>query len=104
MGAGIAACLFFSRAMTGRRLLAQLHPRHIRRWQWLALILLGIVLLVRSWLPEFFRQQIVTRIASATPAQVQLGDVDIDLLRSHVALQQLTFTLNGDTQPVLAIE
>lgn len=80
------------------------HPRHIRWWQWLALLLLGIGFVVRSWFPEFLRQQIVTQLASLTPAQVQLGDVDIDLLRGHIALQQLSFTLDGDTQPVLAID
>ena len=89
--------------MVGRGLLYQLHPRHVRWWQWLALVLLAIVLLVRSWLPEFLRRQIVAKIASTTPAHVQLADADINLLRGYLALQQLTFTLDGDTQPVLTI-
>ena len=90
--------------MVGRGLLHQLHPRHIRWWQWLALVLLGIVLVIRSWLPEFLRQQIVTQLASLTSAHVRLGDVDMHLLRGYVALQKLTFTLDDDTQPVLAID
>ena len=89
--------------MVGRGLLYQLHPRHVRWWQWLALVLLAIVLLVRSWLPEFLRRQIVAKIASTTPAHIQLADADINLLRGYLALQQLTFTLDGDTQPVLTI-
>ena len=90
--------------MTGRGLLHQLHPRHIRWWQWLVLVFLGVVFIVRVWLPEFLRQQIIVKLASVTSARVQLGDVDIDLFRGHAALQQIAFTLDGDSQPIVAID
>src|SRR5690242_2643234 len=90
--------------MTGRRLLRHLHPRHIRWWQWLTLVLLVIALLVRSWLPKLLHQQILTQLGTVTPAHVQLGDVDLDFLHTRVALHKLAFTLAGDTQPTLAVD
>lgn len=90
--------------MTGRGLLSQLHPRHIRWWQWLLLTFVGLFFFLRSWLPEFLRQQILAQLVAATPAHVQLRNVDLDLLNGRVMLQDLSFLLEGDSQPALVID
>lgn len=79
------------------------HPRRLRLWQWLTLFVVGLFIAVRFWLPGFLRQQITARLTAATSAQVQLGDVDLTLIRGRVAVKQLSLTLNGEEQPVILI-
>jgi hypothetical protein len=81
----------------------QFSLRNLRGWQWLMLLVLGVWVIVRTWLPGFIRQQVVTNLTATTTAQIVLGDVDLNLLRGRLALQQLSFTLAGEERPVLAI-
>lgn len=81
----------------------QFSLRNLRRWQWLILLIMGVWIIVRTWLPGFIRQQVVTNLTAITTAQIALGDVDLNLLRGRLALQQLSFTLAGEERPVLAI-
>jgi hypothetical protein len=67
------------------------------------LILAGIALLVRLWLPGFVRQQITANLTATATAHVGLADVDLNLLRGRLALQRLTLTLTGEEQPVIAV-
>lgn len=83
--------------------LRQLHPRHLRWWQWFLLTAVGLLFLLRSWLPGFLRQQILVQLASLTPAHVQLGDVDVDMLQGRIALQQLSLSLPDEPHPTLLI-
>src|SRR5687767_2692871 len=93
--------------MSVRKILAwfwrQFSLRNLRWWQWLLLLIVGVWVIVRTWLPGFIRQQIVTNLTAITPAQVALGDIDLNLLRGRLALQQLSFTLTGEERPVLVI-
>jgi len=77
--------------------------RNLRWWQWLLLVLVGVWFTVRLWLPGFIRQQVVANLTAITTAQVTLGDVDLNLLRGRLALQQLSFTLANEERPILAI-
>lgn len=93
--------------MTMRNILLWLQrhcsPRSLRWWQWLIFFVIGVWILGRSWLPGFIRQQIVTNLTAITTAQVTLGDVDLNLLRGYVDLQQLSFTLPEEQTPVFAV-
>lgn len=77
--------------------------RNLRWWQWILLSMVAVWVAVRLWLPGFLRQQIVTNLTAITTAQIVLGDVDLNLLRGRLVLQQLSFTLAGEERPVLAI-
>ncbi len=78
-------------------------PRSLRWWHWFIFLVIGVWILGRSWLPGFIRQQVVTNLTAMTTAQVTLGDVDLNLLRGYVALQQLSFTLPEEKTPVFAV-
>ncbi len=78
-------------------------PRSLRWWHWFIFFVIGVWILGRSWLPGFIRQQVVTNLTAMTTAQVTLGDVDLNLLRGYVALQQLSFTLPEGKTPVFAV-
>ncbi|MGE0824700.1 MAG: DUF748 domain-containing protein [Candidatus Binatia bacterium] len=77
--------------------------RRLRWWHWLLLMAISLALVIRFWLPSYLHQQIVAALVSATPARVDVGDVDLNLLLGHLSLQKLAFTVDGDEQPVLRI-
>ena len=81
----------------------QFSLRNLRWWQWLILLVMGVWVIVRTWLPGFIRQQVVTNLTAITTARVTLGDVDLNLLRGYIALQQLSFTLPEEKAPMLAV-
>ncbi|MSQ48250.1 MAG: DUF748 domain-containing protein [Deltaproteobacteria bacterium] len=81
----------------------QFSLRSLRWWQWLVLLVIGVWTLARTWLPGFIQRQVVTNLTALTTAQVTLGDVDLNLLRGRLELQQLSFTLAGEEHPALAI-
>lgn len=94
--------------MPAREALAQFfryfHPRRLLLWQWLILFVVGLLVAVRLWLPEFLRQQIIGRLTATTDAQIQLGDIALNFLRGRVALRHLSLTLSGEAQPIILIE
>src|SRR3989442_344751 len=56
-----------------------------RRW----ILLLAVILAVRAALPEILRRVLMTRASEALHAVVEIGDVDLSLLRGGVALEDV---------------
>jgi len=79
-------------------------PRRFRLWHWLILFVIGLLLVVRFWLPGFLRQQIIAQLTATTAARVRLDDIALNFLRGHVTLRHLSLTLSGEAQPIVLIE
>src|SRR5437867_12596854 len=83
--------------------LSRLRRHRLRRWQWVALAFVGIMLLLLLWLPGFLRRELTARLAAMTTAEVHIDDVDFDPFRGRLALQGLTLTLKGEKKPLVAL-
>src|SRR6266404_534813 len=60
----------------------------LRRWRyWILLIVL--VLAARVALPEILRRVLIARASEALHATVEIGDVDLSLLRGGIALEDV---------------
>lgn len=69
-----------------RRIFGRL--RRVRWWQWLAMLAL-VVIVVRLSLPPILRRVMASQASQLLNARVEIGDVDLYLLRGGIALEDV---------------
>ncbi len=78
-----------------------------RLWPWRRwLVVLLVLLVVRVALPEVLRRVLISQASQALRARVEVGDLDLSLLRGGVALEDVAIfapaTPTGGEQPLIA--
>jgi hypothetical protein len=90
--------------------LSWLWPARWPRWRqwrwstWLFLALASVFLVGASLLPYVLRREIIATLSKNTPAVVRLAQVRLQPFRGRFILSGLSFTLPGESQPVIAAD